>query len=63
MAQIAVPLAVSPSDQEVWASLQQAIANSSGFQSWKRENSLDSDLSLENQVQCYLRDTLATLAY
>lgn len=53
-------------DSEIWQSLKQAIAHSSGFKSWlknKGDNSqLDSDL-LDVQILNYLRETLETLAY
>ena len=48
-------------DQEIWQNLQQAIAKSSGFQSWQQENKLD--VTMEEQVKQYLRSTLETLAY
>ncbi len=49
----------------IWYSLKCAIANSSGFKSWKGELS-DSEvdtLSLDYLVRRYLRETLETLAY
>jgi hypothetical protein len=54
-------------DTEIWHSLKSAIAASSGFQRWQlehlnRDNQLQ-ELSLERQVQRYLRETLETLAY
>jgi hypothetical protein len=51
---------------EIWASLKQAISNSSAFQHWKSQlAALDavSDLNLDDLVQRYLRETLETLAY
>lgn len=53
-------------DHTIWDSLKQAIATSSGFQRWQLEHSGDSqlqELSLDQLVQRYLRDTLETLAY
>ena len=52
-------------DAEIWASLREAIASSSGFQGWKQQQG---DRSLETQsldklVRRYLRETLETLAY
>jgi len=51
----------------IWERLKEAIASSSGFQSWQLERqSFDnqlSPLSLDNQVRSYLRETLETLAY
>lgn len=57
----------APHGQErVWDNLKAAIASSSGFQSWKREQqtarSQDSE-NLDSQVCEYLRETLETLAY
>ncbi|MEB3178812.1 MAG: hypothetical protein VKL59_07280 [Nostocaceae cyanobacterium] len=54
-------------DTEMWNSLKSAIAASSGFQRWQLEH-LHRDpqlqeLSLDGQVQRYLRETLETLAY
>ena len=50
-------------DTEIWLGLRQAIAKSSGFQSWQQERNIDSSLDLDIQVRRYLRETLATLAY
>jgi hypothetical protein len=53
-------------DHEVWESLKQAIACSSGFKRWQLDQSLNDklqDASLELQVRSYLRETLETLAY
>ena len=53
-------------EREIWESLKQAIAASSGFRRWQQEQSNGEQLStanLEAQVQRYLRETLATLAY
>ncbi len=49
---------------EVWESLQQAIADCSGFQQWQAQQEEDTDVeSLDQQVRSYLRETLETLAY
>jgi hypothetical protein len=55
----------STSDSSVWASLKQAIAASPGFQHWATQlSSLEqANLSLDDRVQRYLRETLETLAY
>ncbi|TVQ54146.1 MAG: hypothetical protein EA366_12140 [Spirulina sp. DLM2.Bin59] len=53
-------------DQEVWASLKEAIAASSGFGRWQNlKQASDAPLgdNLDEQVTSYLRETLATLAY
>ena len=53
-------------DQEVWASLKEAIAASSGFGRWQNLKQVtDAPLAdnLDGQVTAYLRETLATLAY
>jgi hypothetical protein len=60
--------ASSSPDREVWESLKQAIAASSGFKQWQQEsdNSAEStavSADLEGQVRGYLRETLETLAY
>ncbi|MEM9001998.1 MAG: hypothetical protein AAGE59_00590 [Cyanobacteria bacterium P01_F01_bin.86] len=52
-------------DAEIWASLRDAIASSSGFQGWKQqqeERSLETQ-PLDKLVRLYLRETLETLAY
>lgn len=53
-------------EANVWHSLKEAIASSSGFQSWQSEivntQSLNND-SLDIRVQRYLKETLETLAY
>ncbi|NJO39642.1 MAG: hypothetical protein HC769_08140 [Cyanobacteria bacterium CRU_2_1] len=54
------------SEDITWNSLKRAIAASSGFQRWRTERELTdtpSDLSLEQLVSRYLRETLETLAY
>ncbi len=54
-------------DAEIWASLRDAIASSSGFQRWKLELDFQQDkseeMSLDFSVRRYLRETLETLAY
>jgi hypothetical protein len=52
-------------DSEIWSSLKQAIAASSGFQRWEIQLSADEKktLSTDARVQRYLRETLETLAY
>jgi hypothetical protein len=50
-------------DQEIWSSLKQAIAKSSGFQRWLTEQSASNHENLDVQVRRYLKETLATLAY
>jgi hypothetical protein len=49
----------------IWYSLKCAIANSSGFRSWKGELSEGEaeEVSLDLLVRRYLRETLETLAY
>lgn len=49
-------------DREIWLSLKQAIAKSSGFQRWQTEQSSETQ-DLDLQVRRYLKETLATLAY
>ncbi len=53
----------SNQDQEIWNNLQQAIAKSSGFQSWKQERNVTVKENLDVQVRRYLEETLETLAY
>ncbi|WP_319421164.1 hypothetical protein [Pleurocapsa sp. FMAR1] len=53
----------SNQDQEIWNNLQQAIAKSSGFQSWKQERNVSINENLDVQVRRYLEETLETLAY
>ncbi len=53
-------------NSQIWNSLKQAIAASSGFQRWQMEYPVSEqlqDYSLDNQVRRYLRETLETLAY
>ncbi|HEY9831373.1 MAG TPA: hypothetical protein V6D26_12390 [Stenomitos sp.] len=55
-----------PPDSQIWDSLKQAIATSSGFQRWQMEHRIvdqSQDYNLDNRVQRYLRETLETLAY
>lgn len=49
----------------IWYSLKCAIANSSGFRSWKGElaEGETENVSLDFLVRRYLRETLETLAY
>lgn len=55
----------SAPDAVLWKSLKSAIAASSGFQSWRSEQSenITSTSSDEQLVSLYLRETLETLAY
>jgi hypothetical protein len=50
---------------QIWHSLKSAIANSSGFNTWKGELPAGEVESapLDHLVRRYLRETLATLAY
>ncbi|MEB3336733.1 MAG: hypothetical protein VKJ46_04670 [Leptolyngbyaceae bacterium] len=60
------PASSYSTDTEIWHSLKQAIAASSGFRRWQLEHKAGSKLttaSLDHQVQGYLRETLETLAY
>ena len=53
-------------DPQIWDSLKQAIAHSSGFECWQQERISDEDIkdtSLDYKVRCYLQETLETLAY
>ena len=52
-------------DAELWQSLKNAIAASSGFQRWRSEqlSDLTAATSDEQLLRLYLRDTLETLAY
>ncbi len=63
-----------PGDSEIWESLKQAIASSSGFQRWQLERGTDAQVSnaqennpqvngLDALIRRYLRETLETLAY
>ncbi|NEP12136.1 MAG: hypothetical protein F6K14_18390 [Symploca sp. SIO2C1] len=53
-------------DRQIWDSLKQAIASSSGFERWQIEHPVEDQLkkyNLDTQVRLYLRETLETLAY
>ena len=51
-------------DHEIWEHLKQAIADCSGFKQWQSRQSAEHNSSpLDQQVRCYLRETLETLAY
>ena len=52
-------------DVDLWESLKNVIAASSGYQSWRAEKlkSTTAPVSDEQLVRLYLRDTLETLAY
>jgi hypothetical protein len=54
------------SEQLAWEGLKRAIAESSGFKSWKLErNDVETlpESSVDKLVHAYLRETLETLAY
>lgn len=52
-------------DREIWENLKKAIAVSSGFKRWQEEQMTSKPMQtdLDEQVRCYLHETLATLAY
>ena len=50
-------------NQEMWLSLRQLIAKSSGFQRWQQERDISINNDLDRQVRRYLEETLETLAY
>lgn len=54
-------------DTEIWHNLKFAIAGSTGFLRWELETMQRdmsfNNLSLDQKVQRYLRETLETLAY
>ncbi|VEP13490.1 conserved hypothetical protein [Hyella patelloides LEGE 07179] len=50
-------------DRAIWLNLRQAIAKSSGFQRWQKEQNLESVTNLDLTVRRYLEETLETLAY
>lgn len=54
-------------DSQIWQELKYAIAASSGFNRWQQEQRASErqiqNLSLDQQVRGYLRETLETLAY
>ena len=59
---MAIP--ISSEEAQIWQSLKQAIADSSGFRRWQQERSAEEQpTSLDAQVRRYLRETLKTLAY
>lgn len=54
----------SSDNPQIWAHLKNVIAASSGFQRWLLERDTQfQKLTLEQQVQRYLRETLENLAY
>ncbi|MCG9884314.1 MAG: hypothetical protein MH825_01840 [Cyanobacteria bacterium] len=57
--------AAAPDDAAIWDSLKEAIAKSSGFESWKHERAAEPSLDMteDRLVRRYLRETLETLAY
>ncbi|MEM9216979.1 MAG: hypothetical protein AAGD25_21845 [Cyanobacteria bacterium P01_F01_bin.150] len=61
--------APSSNDIPTWDGLKRAIVSSSGFQRWCIESDPDissnpaTEISQEQQVMTYLRETLETLAY
>ena len=53
-------------NSDIWHSLKEAIAASSGFKCWQEEKTIATQLertSLDYQIRHYLRETLETLAY
>jgi hypothetical protein len=50
-------------NQAIWSSLKKAIAKSSGFKRWQREQNISVEHNLDEQLSRYLQETLATLAY
>ncbi|MGQ9866105.1 MAG: hypothetical protein ACUVSQ_07450 [Pseudanabaenaceae cyanobacterium] len=48
---------------DIWQSLRRAIAQTSGFQRWQAEQGEQADCEPEAQIDRYLREALATLAY
>lgn len=66
MASISLPHGQFSQDA-TWDGLKQVIAASSGFQRWLAERAVTNNqlktLSVEQLVNCYLRETLETLAY
>ncbi len=71
----ALPIASEPqtaepielkADSQIWVSLKKAIGSSSGFQRWQLELNFENqqaNVSIDQQVRSYLRETLETLAY
>ncbi|MEM1366773.1 MAG: hypothetical protein AAGG02_01915 [Cyanobacteria bacterium P01_H01_bin.15] len=60
-----MPSTITEDNAQIWTSLKQAIARSSGFQRWQQAqpNSTSSHQNLDLTVRAYLRETLETLAY
>jgi hypothetical protein len=53
-------------DHELWDSLKQAIAHSSGFKSWLQDKGFQPQSTkdqADSHILNYLRETLETLAY
>ncbi|HAN45131.1 MAG TPA: hypothetical protein DCQ32_01100 [Cyanobacteria bacterium UBA8156] len=48
---------------DTWQSLRRAIAQTSGFQRWQAEQGEQAGSEQEAQIDRYLREALATLAY
>lgn len=66
MSHFAPPSSDQFEDTAIWNNLKQAIASSSGFKRWYLERKADQQLSEMTQdqwVSHYLRETLETLAY
>jgi hypothetical protein len=61
---MATSLSSPSADNQIWHSLRQAIAESSGFKRWKHDRNLEGlGQDLDLLVHRYLRETLETLAY
>ncbi len=60
-------IATNEAEPQIWDSLKQAIAVTSGFQRWQLERKVNSNqqhnIPLDGEVRLYLRETLETLAY
>lgn len=50
-------------DLEIWSNLRSAIAKSSGFKRWQKEQGISEQSELDLVVRRYLKETLETLAY
>ena len=50
-------------DLEIWSNLRSAIAKSSGFKRWQKEQGICTQGDLDLTVRRYLKETLETLAY
>ncbi|ELS02641.1 hypothetical protein Xen7305DRAFT_00023590 [Xenococcus sp. PCC 7305] len=50
-------------DLEIWSNLRSAIAKSSGFKRWQKEQGISEQSDLDFVVRRYLKETLETLAY